>query len=145
MKVEYRDLSLKQLGSYISPFENARPVRPHRGWLRAMREALGISRLQVAQALRVKPQSIMDFEEGEKNDSITLSNLRRVADAMGCDLVYLIVPKTGTIQELAEKRTRDEVTRHVNAVEHTMGLENQTTGNTDQLIDQETKRRRKKA
>jgi predicted DNA-binding mobile mystery protein A len=144
MKVEYRDLSLKQLGTYLFPFENSKPVRPHRGWLRAVREALGFSRLQVAEAMGVKPQSVMDFEESEKNDRITLNNLRRVADAMGCNLVYAIVPKSGTIQELAEQRTRDEAARHVNAVEHTMKLENQAAGNTEQLIDQEAKRRRRK-
>ena len=145
MKSEYRDLRLNQLGAALAAFDSTRQVvRPYRGWLRAVRQALGLSRPRVAKAMGVKPQSIMDFEETEANDRITLRNLRRLANAMDCELVYAIVPKSGTIQELAERRARAEATKHVNAVEHSMMLEDQASGNTAQLIDEETKRSHKK-
>jgi len=63
-----------------------------------------------------------------------------VAEALGCELVYAIVPKSGTIQELAEQRTRNETTKRVLAVEHTMALEDQAPGGVKALIDEETKR-----
>ena len=146
MKPEYRDLRLKQLAATLDKFTNAKQTaRPVRGWLRAVREALGVSQQEVAIAAKVKRQSIIGFEEAEARDRITLRNLRRVADAMGCDLVYAIVPKSGSIQELAEQRTRSEATKRVLSVEHTMALEDQASGGVKELIDKETKRMSKRS
>ena len=146
MKPEYRELRLKQLTATLDMFTNAKQTtRPLRGWLRAVREALGVSQQEVAIAANVKRQSIIGFEEAEARDRITLRNLRRVADAMGCELVYAIVPKSGSIQELAEQRTRSEATNRVLAVEHTMALEGQASGGVKELIDKETKRMSKRS
>jgi predicted DNA-binding mobile mystery protein A len=145
MKLEYRDLRLKQLAATLDTFTDAKQTaRPVRGWLRALREALGVSQQEVANAAKVKRQSIIGFEEAEASDRITLRNLRRVAEAMGCELVYAIVPKSGSIQELAERQKRSEATKRVLAVEHTMALEDQASGGVKELIDKETKRIRKK-
>src|ERR1700674_4529583 len=120
MKAEYRDLRLKQLTTALAVFEEAkRSARPQQGWLYAIRQALGMSRQHVANVMRVKQQSVVDFENAEANDRITLHNLRRVAEAMGCELVYAIVPKSGTIQQLAEQPVRSEATKRVLSVEHT--------------------------
>jgi predicted DNA-binding mobile mystery protein A len=141
MKAEYRDLRLKQLTAALAAFDGAKQTpRPQRGWLYSIRQALGMSRQQVANAMRVKQQSIVDFEEAEADDRITLRNLRRVAEAMDCELVYAIVPKSGTIVDLAEKRARDEASKRVRSVEHTMALEDQASGNVDEAIAEETKR-----
>lgn len=146
MKPEYRDLRLKQLAATLDKFTDAKQTaRPLRGWLRAVREALGVSQQEVATATRVKRQSIIGFEEAEADDRITLHNLRRVADAMGCKLVYAIVPKSGSIQELADQRMRSEATKRVLSVEHTMALEDQASGGVKELIDKETKRMNKRS
>jgi predicted DNA-binding mobile mystery protein A len=145
MKPDYRNLRLKQLAAALHTFKGARrTVRPVRGWLRALREALGMSQQQVATAMKVKQQSLIDFETAEAADRITLKNLRRAAEAMECELIYAIVPRSGTIQKLAEKKARSEATRRVLSVEHTMALENQASGNLKELIDREMKRRPKK-
>jgi predicted DNA-binding mobile mystery protein A len=144
MKAEYRVIRLKQLSDGLAAFEQAKGIaRPQRGWLRAIREALGLTLGQVGQAAHATHQRIVNFEKAEANDRITLRSLRRVAEAMGCQLVYAIVPKSGTIQELAEQSARSEATRRVLAVERTMALENQATGNVEEKIDDEVKRIRK--
>lgn len=141
----YRDLRLTQLAAALSTFDAARgKPRPSRGWLRAVREALGMTQKQVAESVHVKQQSLIDFEKSEANDRITLRNLRRIAEAMDCELVYAIVPRSGTIMDLAEHRARAETTKRVFAVEHTMALEDQASGGVDELIEEETKRIRKK-
>jgi hypothetical protein len=94
--------------------------------------------------MHVKQQSIASFEKAEAADRITLSNLRRLAEAMGCELVYAIVPKSGSIQELSEGRARSEAANRVLSVEHTMALEDQAPGGVKELIDEETKRISKK-
>ena len=145
MKPDYRELRLKQLAAALHTFKGAkRTLRPVRGWLRAVREALGMSQQQVARVMQVKQQSLIDFETAEAEDRITLKNLRRAAEAMECELIYVIVPKSGTFQDLAEKRARSAATRRVLSVEHTMALENQASGNVKELIDREMKRRPKK-
>lgn len=146
MKPEYRNLRLKQLAATLDKFTDAKQTaRPVRGWLRAVREALGVSQQEVAIASKVKRQSIIGFEKAEASDRITLRNLRRVADAMGCELVYAIVPKAGSIEELAEQRMRSEATRRVLSVEQTMALEDQASGGVKELIDKETQRMNKRS
>jgi hypothetical protein len=86
----------------------------------------------------------LEFEEAEAEDRITLRSLRSVAAALDCDFVYAIVPKFGSISELAERRLRQSATQDVLDVEHTMGLEDQAPGNVGKLIDDETARRLKK-
>jgi predicted DNA-binding mobile mystery protein A len=146
MKSEFRDLRLKQLAASLDKFPTAKQTaRPVRGWLRAVREALGVSQQEVAIGAKVKRQSIVGFEKAEASDRITLRNLRRVADAMGCELVYAIVPKSGSIQELAERRVRSEATKRVLSVEHTMALEGQASGGVKELIDKEINRMNKRS
>jgi predicted DNA-binding mobile mystery protein A len=142
MKAEFRDLRLRQVTRSLSAFEAAKhEARPERGWLRAIREALRLSLEDVGKRLGQSRRRIQEFEKAEAEDRITLDSLRRVAAALDCELVYAIVPKSGTITELAEHRARAEATEDVLDVEHTMALENQATGNVKELIEEETKRR----
>ena len=146
MRDEYRDLRRQQLERSLKPFVKAKhEPRPQRGWLRAIREGLGLSLENVAQKARDTRQHILRFEVAEANDKITLNSLKRVAAAMDCELVYAIVPKSGTLTELAEARARDQAREDVLDVENTMALENQAPGNVEKLIDDETKRRLKKS
>jgi predicted DNA-binding mobile mystery protein A len=156
MRDNFRNLLLNQLARSLSSFEAAQlEARPQRGWLRAIREGLSMSLEEVGRALGQSKKRILDFEHAEAEDRITLKSLRRVASAMECELVYALVPKSGSIAELAEKhrqrrehsleqQTRDRVKQDVLGVEHTMALENQATGGVDRLIEEETKRRLKK-
>jgi predicted DNA-binding mobile mystery protein A len=145
MKDDFKSLRLRQLERSLSTFEDAKKeARPRRGWLRAIREGLGLTLAQVAKRVGNLPPRIREFELAEAQDRITLRSLRRVAAAMGCELVYAIVPKSGTITELAERRARAQAAKDVRDVEHTMGLEGQATGIVDELIDDETRRRLKK-
>jgi predicted DNA-binding mobile mystery protein A len=141
MKPEYREMRLRQLSRSLAAFDQAKSEpRPYRGWLRAVREALGITLQQVGKSTRTTRQRIKAFENAEAEERITLASLRRVAEAMGCELVYAIVPKSGTITELAEKRARDQATKRVLAVEHSMALEDQAAGDLERTITDETKR-----
>lgn len=145
MKIEYRELRTKQLARQLASFETARgEARPQRGWLRALRKALGMSLESTAVRAKTTKQHIRQLEIAEADDRITLRSLRRVADALGCELVYAIVPKSGTIDELAEEKVRNEAAKRVLAVERSMALEDQAVGNTKELIDEETKRLTKK-
>jgi hypothetical protein len=91
--------------------------------------------------MRASGQAIQQFEQAEAEDRITLRALRRVAGAMGCELVYALVPKSGSFAELAEHPTREQAARDVKSVMHTMALEDQRPENPTQLTEDEAHRR----
>ena len=75
------------------------------------------------------------------SDRSTLGALRRAAEAMGWELVYALVPKSGAFTELAERAVGDSAARDVKSVVHTMMLEDQKPENADQLIEDKAQRR----
>ena len=89
MKSGISQIIRKGLEERILPLREARAAaqRPARGWLRAVREAIGFSQGQVAKKLGVKQQSYAQFETAEERGSISLTSLRRAAEAMDCELV----------------------------------------------------------
>lgn len=79
--------------------------RPERGWLRTIREALGLPRKEISQALGVTEAAVAAYERSEAGDCISLATLRKVAEVMDCELVVALVPKAGrTFTEVAEQR-----------------------------------------
>jgi predicted DNA-binding mobile mystery protein A len=140
MDRQFRHLRLSQLDRKLSEARSL-PPRPSGGWIASIREALGLTLAEVGQHLRAPRQTVQQFERAETTDRITLGTLRRVADAMGCDLIYALVPKSGSFAELAEHPTRERASRDVKSVVHTMALEDQKPENANQLIEDEVQRR----
>lgn len=141
METEFKNLRLRQLERSLQPFLAAQSVpRPSKGWIRAIREASGITLLELAKRMKRSLSLAAQFERSETEYRITLNSLRQVADALGCDLVYALVPKRGTLHDLAERRASEEVTPDVLAVEHTMALENQAVGGVKEKIRDEANR-----
>src|SRR5260370_15781066 len=92
MKPEFRALRLSQIDRNLQSFGGARSVsRPQRDWLRAVREALGITMREVSRKIRKTPQTVASFEKSEAADRITLHTLRRYAEALDCELLYAIL------------------------------------------------------
>jgi Fic-DOC domain mobile mystery protein B/predicted DNA-binding mobile mystery protein A len=81
---------LKPLG------QTARPVK---GWLRAIRTGLGMSGVQLARQLGVTPPRVVEMEKSEVDGAISLKVLERAAQAMGCSLVYALIPRAGSLEQ----------------------------------------------
>lgn len=77
-----------------------------RGWIRIIREALGISQSQIAVRAGVSRATVQQWERAEARRRITLLSLDRVAHAMGCTLALAIVPKAGTLDDLRRRQAR---------------------------------------
>jgi transcriptional regulator with XRE-family HTH domain len=98
------------------------------GLLRAVRQALQIPMAEIAQKSGVRRSSATNFERRELERSITLRSLGRMAEAMGCKVVYGVVPLNGkTLEEVAEERLWREVLGTGN--EGTREQGNKKTGN----------------
>lgn len=110
-------------------FDNMRPVdkyaRPLRGWIKAIREALGMSSAQLAKRLRMKQPSLAEIEQSEVKGTIQLATLRRVAEALDCKLIYALVPNR-PLETMVRDRARQVARRRLGAVDHTMMLEKQS-------------------
>ena len=140
MKQEFRQLRISQLDRNITNLRDL-TARPATGWLASVRQALGLTLEEVSRRIHSSRQAVQQFEKAEADDRITLAALRRVAEAMGCELKYGLVPKVGSFAELAERPARDRSRKDVESVMHTMMLEDQKPENADQLIEDEAQRR----
>jgi predicted DNA-binding mobile mystery protein A len=72
-------------------------------WLKAVRTAIGLSAPEMARRLGVGKWDIYRMEKSEERASIQIGTLRRAAHAMGCELVYAVVPKVGSIASIAAR------------------------------------------
>jgi predicted DNA-binding mobile mystery protein A len=103
----FRNLRLEQLDRGLDlPVRKLQ--RPPKGWIRAIRQALGVSSGEMARRLGTSRQLPLQLEKGEGEDRITLKSLRAAANALDCDLVYAFVPRGESFEELCERRARSE-------------------------------------
>jgi predicted DNA-binding mobile mystery protein A len=122
-------------------FAQMKPVSlfmpPPRGWLRAIRDALGMPAVQLARRLGMKAQSIADIEKSEASGTIQMKTLRRVAEALDCVVVYAIVPKT-SLEDMVDARAREIAVKELARIAHTMDLEAQGLSDQERLEQIET-------
>jgi predicted DNA-binding mobile mystery protein A len=107
-------------------------ARPAGGWIRAVRQALGMSTDQLGERLGTTRQAVLSLESSELHDGIRLSSLRRAAEAMDCRLVYAFVPHISLEQSVQQQAMRVAAAES-GRVDQTMLLE-------DQRLDEEEAR-----
>jgi predicted DNA-binding mobile mystery protein A len=106
----------------MRPLDRFRP--PVYGWIKAIREALGMSSAQLAKRLNIKQPSLSAIEQSEFRGAIQLATLRRVAEALDCTVVYALVPNK-PLDEMVKDRARKVARQRLRAIEHSMLLERQ--------------------
>lgn len=80
-------------------------VRPDLGWLRTIREALGMSTYELARRMDLSQTRVRQFEEAERQGSIRLSTMNRVAEALNCKFLYVLVPNE-SLEEMVHRQAR---------------------------------------
>jgi predicted DNA-binding mobile mystery protein A len=81
--------------------------------------------------LGVSQPSVTELERSERNGTIRLETLRRAAEAMGCTLVYALVP-TESLEGIVRRRAEELVDDRLSRVQHTMALEDQAAQVTEE-------------
>ena len=123
-----KSASIQQLEDSLRPFhEAARYSRPPGGWIRALREALGMTNRQLAKRVQRRPQTALDLQNREAAQTIRLNSLRALAEAMDCEVIYTIVPKKPLDQVLRD-RAELIARRTLRRTVHSMDLERQGLG-----------------
>jgi len=108
--------------------------RPPKGWLRAIRDALGLTSRQLGARMGKNHSTIIALEKGEIAGTTTLNSLRDAAQAMNCTLVYAVVPN-GPLEEMVHAQSRKAAEAQLLRVNHTMRLEDQAVARSE-LMDQ---------
>jgi predicted DNA-binding mobile mystery protein A len=99
-------------------------ARPPKGWLRAIRDALGMTTAQFGRRLGVSQPRIVELEQSEVSGGVTLYTLQRAAEALGCRLVYSLVPDR-PLAETVRQQAELVATRQLANLDQTMRLEDQ--------------------
>lgn len=102
-------------------------ARPPHGWIRALRDAYGMTTRQLAKRMGKSQSVIVAMEKGEARDSLTLATLRQAAEALDCTLVYALVPNQ-PIDNVLRNRARKLASQRLSRASHSMALENQGLG-----------------
>jgi len=112
--------------------------RPSKGWIRALRDALGMSARQLGDRIGVSQQRITAIEREELNDTLTLNTLKRIAQSTSTTFVYGFIPKK-SLEEIVKRQAISSISRETNRVTHSMRLEGQAPSdkNLNQLIELE--------
>lgn len=111
MKTETRKRARERLDERLVPLKPAERFRaPPKGWVRAVRDALGMSGVQFARRLGVQPPSVAALEASEESGAIQLKTLRRAAEALDCTLVYALVPND-TLEGAVRARAQNRLAR----------------------------------
>ncbi len=135
-----KKLQIDQLERKLSGLKGVQQVvPPPTGWLKAIRVSLGMSLQQLANKLSITKQSVQEIEKREKEGSITIKSLREAANALDMQLVYGLVPKDGSLENLIDRKARELARQIVSRTSNTMKLEDQE--NTKQRLQKAVEER----
>lgn len=105
--------------------------RPPQGWLKTIREFLGMTTTQLAKKINVAQPRVINLEKNEKNTKI--STMERIADALNCDFVYAFIPREN-IDNIIYNQAKKKAIKILSKVHINMSLENQLA-DSDELVE----------
>lgn len=122
---------IEQLNNKLQAFSETKNITiPEKGWIQTIRISLNMKMVQLGKKLNITRQGVKSIEESEANGTITINSIKDVADALGFQLVYALVPKNGTINDLIETKAESLARKIVLRTHQNMKLE-------DQAIDED--------
>lgn len=125
MNKQFRDLQTQQMDALLETWRTAQlSARPRSGWVRAIRESLGMSAAAFARRLGMTPVGVRKLESAEASDAITLASLRKLAQALDCELQYALVPRN-SLQQQVRDRAEMVAQERFRPIAHSMALEDQ--------------------
>lgn len=97
---------------------------PHKGWIRAIRNALGMSGRQLAKRIDITKQRVSFIEKQEIDGSVTFNTMKKTAESLNCVFVYALVPRD-SLKEIVHTQAKLVASKRLFRASHTMSLEGQ--------------------
>ena len=130
MSSSFENLRMKQIDARLEPWRTAKlSTPPPSGWIKAIRQALGMPAVYLAKRMGIGPTSVLRMESSEAEQTVSLATLRRAAEALDCELVYALVPRKALAEQI-DHQARSIVREQLARVTATMALEAQQTSQT---------------
>ncbi len=125
MHEQLNSIRMRQVEESIQPWRAlVDQPRPRGGWVRSIRQALGMSAAQLGNRLGLSRQGVADLERREVGHAVTLGALEKAAEAMNATLVYAIVPRE-TLETTRRAQARKKAGLQLERIAHSMKLEAQ--------------------
>ena len=102
-----------------------RSVAPQQGWLKAIREALGLSTAQLGKRAGLSQSRVSRLENAEKKGDLKLSSLQKMAKALNMKFVYGFVSED-TLESMVRGQARRIALKRLEKLDNTMRLEKQS-------------------
>jgi predicted DNA-binding mobile mystery protein A len=132
MRYSDRAIARRQLDKRLNLLRDSNDfTRPPRGWIKAIREALGMTTAQLAHRIGVSQPRVIAIEKAEKNSSITMDSLERAARALDCRVVYALIPRK-PLEDLVAERAQIVAEKRLLSTRHSMALEAQSVDRADE-------------
>jgi len=114
----------KILDQKLSQYSKVNFSVPKNGWIKAIREALGMTTTQLGERMKIAASNITILENREINKKTTLETMERAATAMGCKFVYTLVPDV-SLEEVVRTQAKKSAKSLIQEIHHHMKLEKQ--------------------
>ena len=134
-KVQFQQLNEKMNQLTGLQHINVPPI----GWIKAIRNGIGMSMEQLGKKLSITKQGVMDIEKREKEGAITIKSMKEIAKAMDMQFVYGFVPNAGSLEQMIETRALEIAKIIVERTSTTMKIEDQA--NSKERIEKAIKER----
>jgi len=122
---DFQHLKRKQLDEKLRGLREMHiPEVPRGGWARAIRTALAMPSEVLGRRIGVSQSAVIQLEQGEEAETITLASLKKLARGLDCDLVYALVPRK-SLQEMMEEQALRRARSLAHTVSSSMELEAQ--------------------
>lgn len=97
---------------------------PKQGWIKTIREALGLSARQLGGKTGIDQSRISRLENAEKDGSLKLSSLQKIAKGLNMRFVYAFVPEE-SLEQMVRVQAKKIALKRLNQLNNTMRLEKQ--------------------
>lgn len=121
----FKKLMRQQVQTSLQGYEElAQKPIPSKGWIKTIREALGMSSYVLASRLAKSRANVTSMEQSEQKKTISLKSLEQIAQALNCKLVYCLVP-IEPLDKILENQARKVAQHRIKLINHSMKLEQQ--------------------
>lgn len=97
---------------------------PKAGWIRAIRESLGMTTAQLAQRMGIQQSGVTLLEQREAHKKVSLETLQKAAQALECELIYAFVPNE-SLEKIVQSQAHKAADAILKRASHSMDLEQQ--------------------
>jgi predicted DNA-binding mobile mystery protein A len=103
----FRSARRRDLDQRLARYDDRVGPPPVTGWVRAIREALGMSQFELGQRMGVSQPRVAQIERAEGDGSVELSTIGRTAVALGCSLRYVLAPDE-SLERMVRRQALDK-------------------------------------